>query len=266
MRDTLALYLRFVGVCLRSKMQYRMSFVLLSAGQFFSLLLEFLAVWALFARFGSLKGWSLAEIALFYGVTHGAFAIAEIIGRGFDTFPDMIKSGDFDRFLVRPRSTTLQVAGREFDGRIGRMTQALAVLIWSIHSLPIAWTLGKVALLAAMFVGAVCLFYGLFVLQATLSFWTVEGLEIMNAVTYGGTETAQYPLTIYRPWFRGFFTFVIPLACINYLPATLLFANAPGAPAFWPLLALCPAAGAIFLAASFLVWQVGVHHYTSTGS
>ena len=266
MRDTVALYLRFASVCLRSKMQYRASFILLSAGQFFALLLEFLAIWALFARFGSLRGWSLPEIALFYGITHGSFAVAEIIGRGFDTFSDMIKSGDFDRFLVRPRSTTLQVAGREFDGRAGRLAQSLAVFCWSLHALPIAWSFPKIAILGAMFIGAICLFYGLFVLQATMSFWTVEGLEIMNAVTYGGTETAQYPLTIYRPWFRSIFTFIVPLACVNYLPAGLLFGRTPAALSTAPLLGLCPIAGVLFLGFSLLCWNVGVRHYCSTGS
>ena len=264
--NTVQLYFRFVGICLRGKMQYRASFILLSAGQFFALLLEFLAIWALFARFGSVRGWSLAEIGLFYGITHGSFGVAEIVGRGFDTFSDMIKSGDFDRFLVRPRSTTLQVAGREFDGRIGRLIQALVVLCWSLHALPIAWSAAKIAVVLAMAFGAICLFYGLFVLQATLSFWTVEGLEIMNAVTYGGTETAQYPLTIYRPWFRSIFTFLIPLACVNYLPAGLLFGRTHAALSTAPLLALCPVAGVLFLGFSLLCWRAGVRHYCSTGS
>ena len=266
MGDTLALYFRFVSVCLRSKMQYRASFILLSAGQFLSLALEFLAVWALFARFGNLKGWTLPQIALFYGVTHGSFSVAEIIGRGFDTFSDMIKSGDFDRFLLRPRSTILQVAGREFDGRIGRLVQSVAVFSWGIHSLPIDWSVGKVTLLAAMFVGATCLFYGLFVLQATMSFWTIETLEIMNAVTYGGTETGQYPLTIYRPWFRNIFTFIIPLACVNYLPARLVFAASATPHNEALLLALAPGGGVVFLCFSLLCWRTGVRHYCSTGS
>ena len=204
--------------------------------------------------------------ALFYGITHASFGVAEVIGRGFDTFSDMIKSGDFDRFLVRPRSTTLQVAGRDFDGRIGRLIQAVVVLCWSLHALPIAWSAAKVAVVLDMAFGAICLFYGLFVLQATLSFWTVEGLEIMNAVTYGGTETAQYPLTIYRPWFRSIFTFLIPLACVNYLPAGLLFGRTHAALSTAPLLALCPIAGVLFLGFSLLCWRAGVRHYCSTGS
>jgi ABC-2 type transport system permease protein len=264
--DTIALYFRFAGVCVRSKLQYRASFFLLTAGQFFALILEFLAIWALFHRFGNLKGWSLAEIALFYGVTHGSFAVAEILGRGFDTFSDMVKSGDFDRFLLRPRSTTLQVAGREFDGRIGRLLQSIAVFSWGLHALPIAWTTAKALVVAAMFVGATCLFYGLFVLQATMCFWTIESLEIMNAVTYGGTETGQYPLTIYRPWFRSIFTFIVPLACVNYLPAGLVFSKGTVAMSTAPILALCPFAGVAFLLFSLFCWRCGVRRYCSTGS
>ena len=55
-------------------------------------------------------------------------------------------------------------------------------------------------------------------LQATLAFWTTETLEIVNTVSYGGVETAQYPLSIYRPWFRHFFTFVVPLGNGQLLP------------------------------------------------
>ena len=57
--------------------------------------------------------------------------------------------------------------------------------------------------------GGVCLFYALFVIQATICFWTIESLELMNTMTYGGVESAQYPLVIYGRWFRGFFTFII---------------------------------------------------------
>ena len=46
---------------------------------------------------------------------------------------------------------------------------------------------------------------------------TVESIEIVNCLTYGGIETAQFPLSIYRPWFRSFFTFVVPLVAINWL-------------------------------------------------
>src|SRR5579859_7146035 len=101
MIESVRLYLRYAEIVLRGKMQYRVSFVMLSVGQFLGILTEFLAIVALFSRFGSLRDWTLPEIGLLYGIVHISFSIAEGIGRGFDTFSDMIKSGDFDRLLLR---------------------------------------------------------------------------------------------------------------------------------------------------------------------
>ena len=107
---------------------------------------------------------------------------------------------------------------------------------------------------------------GIFILQATLSFWTVESLEIVNTVSYGGVEAAQFPLTIYRPWFQRFFTFIVPLACLNYFPGLAILgrADALGTPAIFQWVS--PLIGGIFLVACMQVWKLGVRHYASTGS
>jgi ABC-2 type transport system permease protein len=221
----------------------------------------------LFDRFGNLRGWTLAEIGLLYGIANTAFALAESFGRGFDMFSGTIKAGDFDRLLLRPRSTALQVAGQDFQFlRFGRLLNGIVALGWSTVLLEVAWTPAKLLLLTATIGGGACVFYGLFVLQATLCFWTVESLEIMNTVTYGGTETAQYPLTIYRPWFRRFFTFVVPLACMNYIPASAILNRTAefGIPMWLPWLA--PLVGIAFLFVCLHVWRFGERRYRSTGS
>lgn len=271
LRDAIRLYWRYTGISLRGQMQYRASFVLMLGGNLLATSAEFVGILALFSRFGSLRGWRLAEIALFYGMVGIAFALAEAIGRGFDLFANLVKSGDFDRLLLRPRSTALQVAAMEMQlMRAGRLLQAACVLVWAMCHLPTVWTADRLLLLLLAIGGGACLFYGLFVLQATLAFWTVESLEIMNTVTYGGTETAQYPLSIYPRWFRNLFTFVIPLACINYLPSRVLLPFSPigrGETAIPLWIAwLSPFIGMAFLALSLQVWQFGVRHYRSTGS
>jgi ABC-2 type transport system permease protein len=266
-RDTARLYRHYMILSLRGQMQYRASFFLWSVGQFLAVAIEFVGIWALFDRFGTLRGWTLPEVALLYGMTNVAFALAESFGRGFDTFSTLVKGGDFDRLLLRPRSTALQVAGQEFQLlRVGRLLQGIAVLVWGMAALHIAWTAPKALLLLAAILSGACVFYGLFVLQATMCFWTVESLEIMNTVTYGGTETAQYPLTIYRPWFRRFFTFVVPLVCVNYVPASALLGREAelGVPAALPW--LIPLVGVLFLVASLHIWKLGERRYRSTGS
>jgi ABC-2 type transport system permease protein len=161
----------------------------------------------------------------------------------------------------------LQLAGQELTlRRVGRFMQGLIILIWAAKETGIHWSPAKIFLALAAIFGGSCLFFGLIVLQATLAFWTTETLEIMNTVTYGGVETAQYPLAIYRSWFRKFFIFIIPLACVNYFPALAILERADplGTPALWQWLS--PATGIFFLIIALQVWQLGVRHYRSTGS
>ena len=265
--DSVRLYSRYVGISLRSQMQYRVSFLAQSLGNFIITSLEFLGFVALFQRFGQIQGWTLPQMGLFYGMISVAFAIAEAVPRGFDIFGRLIKAGDFDRILVRPRSAAFQVLAQEFQlMRIGRLTQGLFVLLWSAVRLNLDWTLGHVTLLLCAIGGGACLFSGLFIFQATLCFWTTESIEIVNCTTYGGVEAAQFPLTIYRPWFRAIFSFVIPLATINYFPAQVLL-NLDDALGSTRLIQwLSPLAGVLFLWICLRFWNFGVKHYRSTGN
>ena len=266
--NTASLYFRYIGVSVRSQMQYRASFLMLAVSSFLAAGVDIVGIWALFERFKSLRGWTLPEVGLFFGLIVTAIAVGEAFGRGFDVFDRLIRSGDFDRLLLRPRGTAFQVAAQELTlFRLGKLSQGLIVLFWAAASLGVTWTAGRLLLAAVAIAGGASLFYGLFVLQATLAFWTVESLEVMNAFTYGGAETGQFPLSIYRPWFRRFFTFVVPLACVSYLPALAILDrpdNALGSPRWFQCIS--PLIGVAFMLLSLQAWKFGVRHYRSTGS
>ncbi len=267
MLDALRLYGRLVSISLRGQMQYRVSFILFCLANLLLTFLQFFAVWVLFERFGHIKGWRLAEVALFYGMAHMAFALAEIIGGGFQYFSFQVRQGNFDQVLLRPRCTVLQIMGQRVQiGRIGRFLQGLSVLLWGAFSLEMIWTWEKIALLVAAVFSGACLFWGFFILLATLCFWTIQFLQIMLILGRSGVEAAQFPLSVYHPWFRRFFTFVIPLACITYYPGLAIFARADplGSSVYFQWSA--PAIGFLFLLLSLQVWKTGVRHYCSTGS
>jgi ABC-2 type transport system permease protein len=266
--NAIRLYGRYVRVSLRSQMQYPASFVLTSLGAFLATGVEFMALWALFARFKQVAGWHLGEVALFYGVIGVSFALADGLTRGFDVFGErFVKTGDFDRVLVRPRSTVLQLLGYEFRAtRIGRLAQA--AIVWAIAArlTSIAWTWSTWATLMFAVAGGVALFAGILVLQATLAFWTTESLEIANTLTYGGVEAAQYPLDLYARWFRSFLTFVVPLACVSYFPVAAVLGHDDRTGLSPALLRVTPVLGFVFLGFALWIWRFGVRHYTSTGS
>ena len=93
--------------------------------------------------------------------------------------------------------------------------------------------------------------------QATLAFWTTQTLEIVNTVTYGGVETAQYPLDIYRPWFRSIFIIVVPLGSVCYFPAMAIMGKADPLGSSLLFQWLAPLIGVAFLAVAVRVWEFG---------
>lgn len=265
--NTFKTYFRLVSVSLQSQMEYRLSFFMMFISHFIVTGFEFLGVFALFGRFGSLKGWVLAEVCLLYGFISMAFAFVEIFTRRIQKLSDYIRSGELDRVLLRPQGNLLQLSGMEINlSRLGRFLQGFLVFCWGMVQLQLDVTLWRMALLLWTFSGAAVLFTGLMIVQGALSFWTVQSLEIMNTLTYGGGEVAQYPMPIYKEWFRGFFTFIVPLACVNYFPM-LLFMGKPdplGSPVWFQ--AAAPAMGILFFGASLLFWRLGIRKYSSTGS
>ena len=163
-------------------------------------------------------------------------------------------------------SLWLQMFTAEFIlRRIGRIANGVLILAFGLSQTPIEWSIEKIVYLPIVFVSTVAFFGGLFVTGATLCFWTVESVEVVNIFTYGGSSMMSYPLHIYDEWMRRIFLYVVPAGFLIYYPA-LYFLGKPdplGLPAFAPFLA--PVAGFGVLAMAFGLWNVGVRKYASTG-
>ena len=256
------IYFKYLKMLIKCQTQYRVAMLMSTLGQFSVSFLYFLGMYFFFDRFGSVGGWSYHEVALCFGVAMCSFSLTECFVRGFDMFSQTVIKGDFDRIMLRPRSTVLQVLGSNFDlSRSGRFIQGLGVLIIALNGLTLPT--GGGLMIPLMILSGATIFAGLFVLGATICFFTTEGLEVVNVFTDGGRELTSYPLTIYPKWLRTVFTFVIPFGCFNYLPLTYLVGRTEGFSLFY---VLSPFIGMLFLPLSFLVWRVGVKHYLSTGS
>lgn len=264
----LRVLVRLLGASLRAQAQYPGSTMMLTLGRFVATIIEIIGIWALFRRFGDIHGWRFGEVAVFYGLVNMMFSIADVLTRGFEVLgTELLRTGDFDRVLLRPRPATLLLMAHEFrPSRLGRFVQGLIVLIVGAQLASHHWSLASSAMAIWAVAGGVALFFGVLVLQGAVSFWTIESLEVANVLTYGGVQAAQYPLSLYSGWFRGFLTFVVPLACVAYFPVLVILGKPDplGTPMWFGVIA--PLAGFVFLVLSFIAWRFGIHHYTSTGS
>ncbi|MBN1933712.1 MAG: ABC-2 family transporter protein [Anaerolineae bacterium] len=269
MRQTLDVYRRLISVSIRSQMQYRAGFFFDLIGTGISTGMAFLTLALILERFENIAGWTLWEIALLYGMVETAFGMMDMIFSGFDPgfFGQQVRRGTFDRILLRPVGVTWQVMGSEFAlRRLARIFQGALVLALALIYARVRWTMLKALFMPVVLSSLVSFFGALFITGATITFWTVQSIEVVNIFTYGGVEMMSYPMSIYGPWLRRFFTYVIPGIFMNYYPA-LYFLDKPdpfGFPAWAPL--LCPLAGAGMMALALAFWRFGIRHYTSTGT
>ena len=243
-------------------MQYKASFFMTALGQFLISFTTFIGMYFMLSRFNSVKGFSLSEILICFSVVLMAFSITECFARGFDVFPRLIRSGDLDRIIVRPRGIVFQVltSNMEFS-RVGRLLQAVVMLAYAIPACGVQWTWDKVLTLALMLFGGVAVFTALFILYAGISFFTIEGLEFMNIFTDGSREFGKYPLSVYGEGMLKIYTFVVPIALFQYYPFLYLVGRSDNLwYAFLPLLA------ALYIIPCYLFFRFGLRKYKSTGS
>lgn len=256
------LYIKFLGIHLRSAMQHKAAFFMMMLSQITTSLASLLIVYFLFDRFGQVDGFNFEEVLICYAVVLMAFSLAECFVRGLDVFPRLLGNGQFDRMLVRPRNEVFQVLASTVEfGRIGRVIQAVAVLAYAIPNCAVVWTGARVLTLVMMILGGTVMFAALFWIYAGLSFFTTEGLEFMNVFTDGSRDHGAYPVSVYGREALRFYTYVVPLACIQYYPLMYLLGR-------WtsPWLIICPLAGGGLLLPAWAIWRLGLRYYRSTGS
>lgn len=258
----LRLYWHYISITARSSMQYKASFCMFVVGQFLVSFNVFLGVYFMFQRFHTVKDFTFQEVVLCFSIVLLEFSLAEMYARGFDRFPSMVRQGDVDRILLRPRGAVLQVLGSRFElTRIGRMLQSVIMFLYAVRSGEIHWTAEKVLTVILMLAGGSALFTAMFMIGAAFSFFTTEGLEFMNVFTDGAREYGKYPFSVYGKRFLWITTFLVPYALVQYYPLLYLLDRRDNILyVFLPLLA------ALFLIPAYLFWRAGLRHYRSTGS
>jgi ABC-2 type transport system permease protein len=218
----------------------------------------------LFSRFGSVGEWSVERIVLIYALAVTSFGLAETFCRGFDCFPwRMIRTGDFDRLLLRPRSLYIQVAGSYFHiHRLSRVVGGTAAILWCLWKQDVPATPANIAILLLALAGGFFAYAGVFIMTSGLAFFTVQGLDWIYIFTNASYQVTRCPIDYMPRVLRQLFTFFMPMLVVSYYPAAAVCGW--GESRFTGLLAL--PAGFAFLLFSTRIWRIGVRHYTSTGS
>ena len=255
-----------VRMLFKSALQYRASLLMQVIAQFVMTAGELLAVVVLLSRFEAVGHWGPGEIMFFFGMMQATFALTELLGRGITAFPWFVQRGEFDALILRPRPLLIQVLLSQLDPRrIGGVLVGVIAMLAAGARLGIVWTAAKAILLAEVAVCCMLLVLGLFMIEATVSFFSVKSIEMVNILTYGGRTACQYPVDVYPGVLRFLFTYLAPFAMCMHWPVSWVIGQPMMTLPTWAYF-LTPLTGAVFFAVMVGVWYRGVRHYRSTGT
>ena len=265
--DTIKLYLHSMRMLIRSQLEYPASFIMQTLAQLVMEGGEMLAVILLVDRFERMNRWEAGELFFFFGLMAVTFYLTECFGRGITgNFPYLIRTGQLDTFLARPRGTLTQVLCSAVDPRrITCVAVGIAALVMGSSMSQVAWTLPKALLLAEAVLCGFFLLLGLFTIEGIFCIYAVKSVELVNALTYGGRSACQYPVDTFPRPLRVLFTALAPFALTLQQPGSVIL----GKPLFdWPewTAFITPLSGIALFGVIWLWFQRTMKYYRSTGS
>ena len=262
MRRYLRLYVYFVQQRFKILMEYRINFLIGSVSTVFQQGAWLLAIWVVMRQIPNMQGWSFPEVLLIYGLVTLAQSLNHMFADNLWTIGwAYIRSGQFDRFLVRPIDPLFHLLADRFchDG-IGHFAVGAALVAGASAAIGLVWTPLKVLYLVVAVLSGGAIFVSLNLLTATTAFWIIESIPITQIV-FNQHEFAKYPLSIYHRGIQFLLTWIVPYGFASFYPASYLLGRNVG-----PLAWLGPVVAALLLGVSYRVWQFGLRYYSGTGS
>lgn len=256
------LLLSYFSLHLKIKLEYKISFILTILALICAVFIELYVIESLFRKFNLLSEYNLYEISFSFSIVWVGYSIAQIFGRGFDKFDNLISNGTFDLLLIRPRNILLQVIGSDIAyEKLGKLIASLSILIYSSIKVITHINIFKILLLLIIIISTVLIFFAIYIIGSTVSFYTIQGLEILNIFTDGTKQLNQFPIDIYNKTIKVIFTYFIPITLVNYYPVKYLIGSSNNL-----LYTLLPLIASLIIIPSLLIFKHGLKKYKSSGS
>jgi ABC-2 type transport system permease protein len=258
----ISLYWLFLTQRIKMLMEYRVNFIIGSASTIFLQASSILAIWVVMQKVPTLNGWKYDEILLVYGLITLAKSINHMFADNLWTLGRVyIRSGGFDRFLVRPINPLFHLLADRFcqDG-VGNFLIGLGLVIKTTIDLQIAWTPLKALMVIISIISGGFIFIALNLLTSVAAFWIVDSVPVTRLI-FDTHLFAQYPLSIYPKAISILLTWFVPYGLASFYPASYLLDRNDGYLAW-----LAPIAAGILLFIAYRFWEFGLKHYNSTGT
>ena len=262
-RRNLRLYFTLQFVQLRAAVEYRGDFWIGIVGAMLQQAAGLVFISALFSQIPEVKGWTVWNIAMLYGLTMIPKGLTEFFCDGPWTLRAKVNSGEFDRVLVRPVSPALQSATAivSIHG-FGQILLGIVVLWLGMSRSEMAFTWWTVPFLLLTILASSIMIGAINFVINMIGFWEPSAQSALPTMVALMIDFAKFPLDIYNVVIKGFVTIVVPYAFISYFPALLLLDKDTA----WRWMGLTtPLATAVVLAFTAWLWGKALSRYQGVG-
>lgn len=185
----------------------------------------FFTFWiVLLSRVPRIRGYTLGDIAVLYGIVAVANGLAVFVAGGIQYLARVIHDGELDALIAQPKPTLLYAVGlRSQPSGLGDIVSGLIMIGLSGR----VTTMGIPVVIAAAIAGAVVL-VATAVLVHSAAFWLGRTESASRQLFEVTLMFSLYPDTLFTGPMRWILFTVIPAGFVGYLPAELIRAPAVG--------------------------------------
>jgi ABC-2 type transport system permease protein len=250
----------------RSTLQYRTdTFIVIAMALAFQCT-GFAFIWVLLSQFESLAGWTLGQVAFLYGLRLIVHALAGVLTGPIFSLEDQVRSGEFDRYLLRPLSPLVQFMTQRVEISIlGDFLGGLAIFVVANQTVGMAWTPMSILFLVLAIAGGALVEGSVRILIGALTFRTLSSQSLVFLADGVFSNYANYPLTIFSTVLQYVFIFIFPLAFVAFLPATVLLDKTSDLQVSPVFAFAAPVVGLIWAFAAAWIFNRELSHYQSAG-
>lgn len=262
MKRYLQLLLIFYKAAILTDLEYRANFItnillsLLSAGW------SVAGVWVFFLHTDEIRGWRFPELMIVLGLFMVFLGLVDtFLLPNVQDLMEHIRLGTMDFILTKPLNSQFHASLRRINiWRSVDVVLGSGLVIYGLIQLGERPSLFALLVFPVLCLCAALLMYALIMLLVTTAFWFVQ-LENVMELLFTFYEAGRFPVTIFPNWVRIVLTFVVPIAFITTVPASVLIGRMSSLFVVYSV-----GVTAVLFTLCVLFWQYAVRHYSSASS
>ena len=266
--DTLFLAGMYMKTTMRAWFQYRIDAVLRSLAVFLRESTGIIVIYFTLLQFDTLSGWNMSEMFFLFSLLFLTYGIMILFFTGLRDFGRMVRSGNFDRFLLRPRGLLFQLIFVDADwfAAVGHGGLGIVLFILSAGKVGVQWNIETIIYYVLAVAGGVLIQGAIFLILATLNIYLLETSSLKELTYYNFRKFAGYPINIFHKVIQFIMIYIVPFAFVNYFPAQYLLRK-PGVEGYPEVFFyLTPVVGIVWYLAAYLFWRISIRWYKSSGN